>query len=197
MGLFLHKNLILTSQVTFLADGGVNVTYKDYARSLDNMEYIKLILFHYAKMMMIIPRNFSGIIPFLKAMNYMTLSDDFRKSIILDFDNLEFKLFCYHPINIKQQDRTYVTNLFISSDNNRYIKTKIPLRGPTFQALLSVKELIEFLTSKLSPLEIAIMKDALWNMTNEYINGVNFHALKQSRIIPESCLLNAINKNKI
>jgi hypothetical protein len=195
--LFGFKHPILSSQVTFLADRSVNVTFKDYNKSVENTEYIGLLLFHYAKMLMIIPKNYGGVIPFLQTMNQVTLSDNLRKSLILEFGDLEFKLLCGDPLKMKHQDRRFITNLFKPSDDIRYITTRIPSIGPTSQALLSVKELIEFLISKLSLTEIAIMKDALWNMTNEYINGVNFHSLKQSRIIPATCMLNAIKKNKI
>jgi hypothetical protein len=185
---------ILTSNVIFKDSGDIVTTIKASNDSIGHTDYISLVLFHYAKMLLIIPKNYYGIIPFIETMEKATNSSEFHKSMVLDFTDIEMDFSLSNP-KLKRKDRIYTTRLFKYSDTEWHVKTGIPILGPTSQALLSIKELILEMIGLFTEQEIKILKDALNKMSTGYLNGVDYRSGKNSHDIPTKSLLSSIGQN--
>lgn len=185
---------ILISNVTFKATGDIETTFEAANTSIAHIDYISLILFHYAKMLLIVPKNYYGITPFIETINKSSKSSEFHKSMILDFTDIQMTFNLNDP-KVKSKDRIYTTRLLKYSDTEWHVKTVIPAFGPTSQALLSIRELIIEAISLLTDKEIKIMKDALNKMSTGYLNGVNYRIGKNSYEYPTKCLFDSVRQN--
>lgn len=196
--IFGTKEPLIESKVIFKSDGGSETSISIDPLETNYRDIMALLLLHYAKMLLIVPKNFYGTTPFIQIMLSTSESSEFYKGLVLNFSSLEMDFIATNA-RVSRKDRTFTTKLIRSRENEWFIKTGIPPFGHTSQALISIKELIrKVVTLKLlNDHQIAVLQSALRKMSLGYLQGVDYRSISGSQKFPTKCLLEAISELKV
>lgn len=153
-----------------------NVKMYKLSKDCDSDEYIHLVLFHYARMLYIIPKKYQGTVELIKVFSNIADSKHFEYDLVREGSELSKTLAWVRPSVKKKRDSHYETILFKRTSRTfsiRSIKAKIPVFGPTSEAVMSTINLAEEVLSRLDEKQVVILQKSLGYMSRNYNNELS------------------------
>lgn len=180
------QNALLKVIIAFDDDDNATVEFEKLNPEIRNDEYIRLVLHYYAKILFNFDPNqpeanqaYDLLLTATEEISEANLSDSPNILEIADIDDVVTLL--ENPI---EQKHRFVGTLFAGLGVERFVKTKIPIKGYLQHMAFTVPILIQGVVHSLNINEIEILQISLKLMNEQYRSGVDFRKFKNLVSVP-------------
>ena len=194
--LFGFPTAILKAVVAFDESDNATVEFEKLNPELKSLEYIRIVLHYYAKVLYIFDPNQeeanSAVVLLLIATEKISQANLEENKDILKIADID-DVTALSNIPIVQKHR-FVATLYAGLGVERHIKTDIPFRGYLQHMAFSVLVLIQGVLTNLKRKEMEILQLSLKFMNEQYRGDVDFRDIKNLESVPTNAYVLATRR---
>jgi DNA-directed RNA polymerase subunit RPC12/RpoP len=184
---------IIISYICFDESNNSSVAFDILDPDLETTEYVRLSLLYYAKILFTIDPNqkeaLSAYVFLLNATNLISEAQITKEMDILKISDIEDVVTLSLP---KERIYEYTARMYFVSQEERTIKTSLPLRGYLQQMTFSVPVLIAGAIKQCDVSDIELIQLGLKYMNAQYNSGVDFKNIFNLAKLPNEAFMAAL-----